>query len=302
MTPSASPTPRPAPPPAAPALVALLPAWLAVLWLVSRVRWVWNEQPEMQFGWIVLMLAAYLIWESWESRPPTAPRPGWLGPTLGALALGLIAVVQVYQAAFGTNAASLCGHALGTVLLATANLHLVFGPPGVRRFLFPFLFLLVAMPMPSAIHGPVTSHLQGLVATFNVETLNLLGIPAQRIGSLIQLPNGTVGVNEACSGIRSLQSSVMATLFIGHLSLHSNLLRTLLFLGGIATAVTGNILRSLYLSLTAHTHGLASVDKVHDAAGWSILVFTAVGVGLLAWYLGRIESRLDHPSPPAPTR
>lgn len=275
------------------ALLGFAPGLLALAWLVSKLRWVWNSQPEMQFGWIVLMLSGFLVWDNWERRPAAVMRPTVLNTLVALAGLVELGLVQVYQAAFGSNAASLCGHALGALLIAGANLHLVLGAAGLRAFGFPLVFLLVALPLPSVIQGPLTSGLQGLVASVNVEVLNLAGVPAERTGSLIRLPGGTVGVNEACSGIRSLQSSIMATLFIGYLSLRSNFLRTLLFVGGVATAVFGNILRSLYLSFTAQNRGMAAVDEVHDAAGWSILVFTAVGVGLVAWFLSGVEKRSD---------
>ncbi len=272
-------------------LLLLLPAWLAVAVLVSKLQWVWTHQPEMQFGWIVLMLSAYLFWENWPQRPPLTGRVGILDILAAALGIALLFVVQTYQAAFGTSAIVACGNACGTMLVAFASVRSVLGWPGWKRFGFPFLFLLVAVPLPSAVLNPVTSFLQNLIATINVEVLNLAGVPARRLGSLIHLPKGTVGVNEACSGIRSLQSSVMATLFIGYLTLRSNVLRTFLFLGGIAVAVLGNTVRSLYLSFTAHAKGVESVNQVHDAAGWSILLFTAVGVGLLSWWMARIEKR-----------
>lgn len=279
------------------ALLLLSPAFLAVGWLVSQVRWVWSNRPDMQFGWIVLMLSAYLLWEKWPLRPALRQR---LGPVsaLGALAgIALLYVVQAYHAAFGTGGASLYAQVFGTILVACSSLHYAFGPAGLRTFAFPFLFLLVAMPMPSAIQSVLTHSLQDTITSLNVETLNLIGIPAQRLGNLIQLPGGTVGVNEACSGIRSLQSSIMATLFIGYLTLQSNLLRSLLFAGGMLTAVAGNFVRSFYLSYTANARGVDTVNQVHDAAGWSILAFTAAGVAALAWWFARLEKAAASPVP-----
>jgi hypothetical protein len=44
------------------------------------------------------------------------------------------------------------------------------------------------------------------------------------------------------------------------------------------------------LSLTAHRHGIAALNEVHDTAGWSVLVVTLVGLGVMAWALARWES------------
>jgi exosortase len=181
--------------------------------------------------------------------------------------------------------------------VVAANLHYVFGWGGIRHFGFVVGFLFVALPMPSAIQNPLVGGLQSEVAAINVEVLNLIGIPAEQIGSLIRLPNGTVGVDEACSGIRSLQSTVMATLFIGHLTLRRISLRCALLVLGIGLAVFGNVIRSLFLTYTANAQGLSAIDKFHDAAGWSILLFTAGGVAALAVLLGKAEKHVSAACP-----
>jgi exosortase len=270
-------------------LIALLPSWLAVAWLVSKAQWFWNHQPDLQFGWIVLLLSAYVFWEAWEKRPPANYRwnPFWLSATISGL--GLLFVVQVFQAACGSNAASTAGLALAIMCVVMDNLGYVFSSRGLWHFGFAFAFLLIALPMPSVVHNLVVGGLQSKITSLNVEILNIIGIPAQRVGSLIRLPSCTVGVDEACSGIRSLQSTLMATLFIGHLTLGRTALKCLLVLCGVVLAVLGNLARSLFLSYTANARGLHALESMHDTAGWSILLFTAAGVGVLAFLFARME-------------
>ncbi len=267
----------------------MLPLLLAFGWLVSKAQWYWNHQPDLQFGWIVLGLCAFVAWDQWERRPPLVCQARWpffLGSLAGS---AVLFTMQLYQAAFGLTPAVMMGLTTGLYAIALANIHYAVGWPGVRFYAFPLLFFLIALPLPSFLYNPLVHGLQEKVATVNVEILNLIGVPAHRSGSLIELPNGTVGVNEACSGIRSLQSTVMATLFIGYLTLQRRSLQVMLLGLGIGLAIFGNLVRSLYLSLTANAKGLAAVDKVHDSAGWTILLFTAAGVALLAWMFHKLE-------------
>lgn len=267
----------------------LLPSWLALLWLISKAQWFWKHNPELQFGWVMVLLCAYLIWQAWETKPEPLLRWGLGACTMAMLGCGVLAVTQIYQAAYGLTAASMSGLALGAMLIIGSNLSFVFGRRGVWHFAFAFAFILFSLPIPSIIYSPIVIGLQSKVAAINVEVLNMIGIPAEQSGSLIRLPNGTVGVDEACSGIRSLQSTAMATLFIGHLALRTRSLRWTLLGLGISLAILGNVLRSLFLSYTANAQGLAAIDKFHDAAGWSILLFTAGGVAALAALLGKAE-------------
>ena len=58
-------------------------------------------------------------------------------------------------------------------------------------------------------------------------------------------------------------------------------------------AIFGNLIRSLFLSyLPANAKGLSALEQVHDTAGWSILLFTATGVAILAWAFARLETAL----------
>src|SRR5439155_13422119 len=157
------------------------------------------------------------------------------------------------------------------------------------------------LPVPETIYYPFVSGLQSKVAALNVELLNLTGVPAERLGNAIRLPACVVGIDEACSGIRSLQSTVMATLFIGYHTLRKKSLQAALFGLGILLAMGGNLLRSFLLSYTAHKQGAAAIESYHDAAGWSILAFTALGVAAAAWWLGRWEKALNHPLSEAQT-
>jgi len=277
----------------------LLPAWLAMAWLVSQTQWFWNNRPDLQFGWVVLLLCLYLFWESWEKRPGFELRWSWGMAVAGLAGAALAFLVQIYQAAFGINSATTMGLALAILLLVWANLTFVFGWRGAWHFAMPFGFILIALPLPGMIYNLIVGNLQSVVTSLNVEILSLAGVPAQRVGSLIQLPNGVVGVDEACSGIRSLQSAVMATLFIGYVVLRSNGLRVLLLAVGILLAFLGNVIRSLTLSFVAYRRGLDALDSFHDTAGWSILGFTVVGVMFFAWLFGKVEKGGEiHAEPP----
>src|SRR6476659_6052054 len=80
-------------------LLGLMPTLLAFSWLVSKAQWYWNHHPDMQFGWIVLMLCAVVIWDQWSKRPGPVWRVNLLFVVCGLTGLGILFVMQLYQAA-----------------------------------------------------------------------------------------------------------------------------------------------------------------------------------------------------------
>ncbi|MSU36185.1 MAG: exosortase/archaeosortase family protein [Pedosphaera sp.] len=272
-----------------------IPAAAVGAWWLRDLSYYWNSNVESRFGWIVLILTAYLGWERWPTRPrrgePVSPGQGLL-PAVAAWPLLLIA--ELYKNAIARVAWTSLAVSIACALFLTAWIWLRYGRATWRHFLFPMIFFFVAVPMPDILLSPVVQGLRGIVTRLNVEVLNLLGIPALQQGNLIRLPGCVVGVDDACSGIRSLQSSVMAALFIGDLTLRRPGWKFVFLLAGLGLAVAGNFFRSLYLSITAHQHGAEALKQVHDSAGWSVLVFTGVGVGVLAWCAVRMEHWFLH--------
>jgi exosortase len=259
-------------------------------WWVYDLHFHWNSLPEYQFGWIVLMLVGYLAWDRWDQRPKLdSPQTLWIGVPMVAVGTAFVLLAELYKHGIARTPAASFALSIGCVLFIAAVIGSGRGSAVLRHVSFPLLFMFVAVPLPKVIWNPLVLNLQGLVSALDVELLNLIGIPAQQHGNVIQLPSCVVGVDEACSGVRSLQSSIMAALFIGYLSLRRNSFRTALLFAGIGLALVGNVLRSLYLSLVAHRSGAEALEKIHDTAGWSVLLFTAVGLICLSWLAMRIE-------------
>jgi exosortase/archaeosortase family protein len=121
--------------------------------------------------------------------------------------------------------------------------------------------------------------------------LHWLGLEGQARGNLIALPNCMLGIDEACSGIRSLQGTLMLTLFLGELLGMTVSRRILLLAAGAGWAFVTNVGRTVLLALAATRGGLPAVEHWHDTAGYTVLGICTAGVSLTAWLLHRRPAR-----------
>jgi exosortase len=176
------------------------------------------------------------------------------------------------------------------------------------HFAFPVCFSLVAIPWPS---GPEQLLIQGLarqVAQAVATLLPWLGIPALVRGNLIEVGTGLVGVEEACSGIRSLQSTLMLALFFGEYYRLGTARRMVLLCLGCGAAVLGNLGRTLVLTLQAAQGGATAVGGWHDIIGYIASGLGFGAVWLLAWWLTRAnrnrpsDPTASQPDPRAPSQ
>ena len=142
----------------------------------------------------------------------------------------------------------------------------------LSAFLFPLCFFLVAVPWPTIIEGPLIQGLTRANAGTTVELLGWFGIPAIQQGNVIEISTGMVGIDEACSGIRSLQSTLMISLFLGELYRLTVFRRTGLVFAGFALAFLFNVCRTFILVSVAAKEGIPAIQSWHDPAGVSIML------------------------------
>src|SRR6266403_2044015 len=77
-----------------------------------------------------------------------------------------------------------------------------------RALTLPLLFVLFMVPMPAIFFYAITARLQNLAAESGASALDLLGVPILLDGNVMHLSRITLGVTEACSGIRSMMTLV----------------------------------------------------------------------------------------------
>jgi exosortase len=265
-----------------PALLATI-AWLSLCWTLSAH---WAANVQYSFGWLVPPLAVVLLWNRWPTRPPPgASFRGARGVLMGLAALyaPVWFVAQPnpeWRLADWTLALVVTGALLSGVAMAG-------GRTWLRHFAFPCLFILTAIPWPGMVEQPIVQGLMHVVAGLAADVLNLAGIAANAQGSLIQLKTGAVGVDEACSGVRSLQASLMAALFLGELYRLSVGRRAGLVAAGVVLAFLCNVGRATFLASRVAVEGNEALARYHDPAGYTILTACFALIWLTGWLLAR---------------
>jgi exosortase len=271
----------------------ILKVWLpmaafGVLWLdlFRELSSQWEAREQYAYGWFVPFFAVALLWRRrWDSPPARPPCPSL---TLKGIVLLLVLALLPLRVIYEINPDWPLLSWIYTMMVVGISLYAFFlagGWPWLRHFAFPVAFVLVAVAWPWRIERGLTQGLMRIVAGLTVEALGWLGIPAMQKGNLIELSTGIVGVDEACSGIRSFQSGVMAALVMGELYRLRAWARLGLLGCGLALAFALNVVRTLLLSWQANQQGLDIVGKWHDPAGMTITVLCFFGlwglVGLL---------------------
>ena len=268
---------------------------LATCWLCffNELRGEWDTNAQYNYGYVVPLLGAMLCWRRWPERPAirlsTSSLPGVLGFVLLSLLLPLTLIREAnpeWRLLYWTHGFLVLG--LSLCLLYRAG-----GWSWVRYFAPPLLFMLIAIPWPMEWEQTIIQNLMRFVALLTVEVLGWLGIPSLQHGNLIEVGAGTVGINEACSGIRSLQSGLMLSLFLGEMYRFTAARRVTLVLASLACVLVANVARTTFLTYTAAHRGLQQMEAWHDTAGLIVMLMVLPSLFVLAYW---IKPRSSAPS------
>jgi len=257
-----------------------MPSWfpwlvLAVLWfsLVGQLWLEWSTNEDYSYGFVVPALALYIFSRRWAGRPTpqeTGLSGGAVFALLAAPAFLLLPIRLIQEANPEWRFVSWC---MAAVVVAL-TLGLVYCRGGwiwVRHFAFPVAFIFTAVPWPTVLEGPLTQSLMQTDTHLVVSALNWLGMPVAQNGNVIEFAGALTNVGEACSGIRSLQITLMVSLFFGELYSYPPRRRFALVLVFATVALVFNFWRTLLLTLTSILWGNACMEKWHSTVGLAVL-------------------------------
>ena len=282
--------------------------------LLSALLWPqWRHNPDLSHGLFMPLVFLVLLHEARASTPRFLAPGGGRTVALVALvagALGALAAAGLYSAAVDWSHPLVNLSLTVSLTLFLAAALVVFASDSIRLIPFNWTAVsaiglwLLAAPIPPGTYSRLTISLQLWVSEGVLRALHLLGIAAIRHGNIIDLANTAVGVEEACSGIRSLISCIFAAVFFSATLVRRTGARLLILALAAPLALLMNFFRSLTLTLLAN-RGIDISGTWHDVTGFAVLGVTAVLLGGLALLLergGKTTDASPAPSPPWPAR
>jgi exosortase len=275
--------------PASPVSRARAAAWAATLGLIlAALYWgilrdlgrQWWDDANYSHGFIVPIFSGYLIWRERERLLALVPRGTAWGLLLllggiGALVLGDL------------GAENFLSRSSLIVILAGLVLFIV-GAEAFRLTVFPLCYLFFMVPIPAILFYAVTFPLQQLAAEQAAWALDVLGVPVLLDGNIIHLSQISLGVTEACSGIRSLISLFAGAVAWAYLLLPGGWPMLAFVLATVPITILANAGRVVATGLIGQWFGVEYASGFfHELAGWVIYLFAFLGLiglhGLIRW-------------------
>ena len=231
----------------------------------------WWDDPGSSHGILIPPVALYI---AWLRRDLTLAEPAV--PDFRGLWMTLAACLMLLT---GTLGAEYFLTRASFVLLLAGVTWTFWGAPRFRTLLFPLVLLLTMVPLPRLVYNMMSAPLQQMASSVAASLVQMLGIAVYQDGNVIHLAGISLGVAEACSGLRSLSSLVTAALMVGFLLCTRVRTRVLLVVLAIPIAIGMNVLRVTGTAIIAEHNQQYALGYYHSFSGW--LVFL-VGFGFVA--------------------
>lgn len=261
------------------ASIGLIGAFLTALYwdVIPPMVEVWMTDPGYSHGILIPPLAAYVAWlhkDEIAAIPATQDLRGVAVTVFGCL----VFLIGRLGAEFFLTRVSL--------VIVLAGIALTFwGAERFKKLLFALFLLATMVPIPAIIYNRLAAPLQLFASSVSESVLNVIGIPVFRDGNILNLPQISLGVAEACSGLRSISSLAVLALVVGYFVLRSVPLRGFLLLLAFPTAIAVNVLRIVLTALAAQQNPEWARGFLHDFSGWAVfllgfLILYAMSLGL----------------------
>jgi exosortase len=270
--------------------VMLLSTLVVIMYapVLSSLARQWWDDPNYGHGVFVPVFAAYVLWcerYRWLALPQ---HPSNFGFAIMLFAVGLRVL--------GTLGAELFVARLSLLILISGIVIFLAGFKVLRAIAFPMAYLVFMIPLPAIVYYQLTLPLQLWASELGASGLVAVGIHTVREGNLLILPNCTLNVVEACSGIRSLLSLLAAVVAYGYLAEPSMWKRTALAVASIPIAIASNGLRLVTTgALSFHFGPRVDSGFVHVALGVGFFALAFFSIPLMHELL-RLFSRYRNPT------
>ena len=241
----------------------------------------WWRDPNYGHGFLVPVFAGYVIWRERERLTRIALKPSNFGL--------VVMLGGIFLLLAGSLGAELFTSRFSLLVLTAGVVLFLAGWKMLRAVSFPLGFLILMIPIPVLIYNQITFPLQLLASRFATFWLQLVNVPVLREGNLIILPNYTLEVVDACSGIRSLMTLITLAVAYGYLMQDRRWVRWVLALLMIPIAIVSNAIRIMGAGLLTYHFGPEMAEGFfHEFSGWVIFVAALILMFGCHWLLCRV--------------
>lgn len=243
----------------------------------------WWTEPNLSYGLLIPPLALYIAWVGRSATLAIQPESDSRGLFLIAASCVLYILGKLGSEFFLPR--------ISFVLLIAGIIWTFWGLRRARHLTFPLLLLGTMVPLPVIVYNMLAAPLQLLASSMATSIAQFAGTSAYRDGNIITLANMSLGVEQACSGLNSLSSLVIASIVLSFTQFQRPFTRFVLIVLSVPLAISVNIVRVTGTAILADHNEKFARGFYHSFSGWLVFVFGLISLYAASVVLKKIAGR-----------
>lgn len=258
---------------------------------VSHMVRTWSTSNTYSHGFLVPLVSIYFIWMKRGALSTLPSKP--------SLAAGSVAVAATSMLLAAGHVSSLViVQQISLVLALPALVLMLMGRSFLRALALPLSYLLLMVPALDILIERVQFPFQLVTAKMAAGFLQLFNVPVFLNRQFIEMPNITLEVARACSGVQYLVAIIALAIPLAYLN-HTGRTRLVILALAVVIGVVANWLRVILIALWSHAGGEVLHGPMHVFQGLFVAVagfFMLFVVSMVLAWSGR---RSGKPGPEA---
>lgn len=245
-------------------------------WLVES----WINNVYYSHGFLVPLISGYIIWNMRKDLSVVEKKTAHAGLGLFVFGILLHGIGVLYTIRFVSG--------ISLIVTITGMVWYLFGWEFLNKIKFPVLFLLLMIPVPFV--DLIAPPAQSISAIASTGVANLVGIPVQMDGLVLNIPAGAFEVGLPCSGINSIISLLTIAAIYAFILEGGMAMKLIIVISSVPLALAGNILRIVSVLAVANIYGQeAALDYFHDFSSLLLFSIALSGMFLVGRCFGRLK-------------
>lgn len=268
--------------------------WLKVILLIaafvfsyfsalSSLIKTWLVRDVYSYGFLIPFISLYLVWHERKRLKLLPIRPsilcGMILTLLGSLmfVLGKISSTAIVQQ-------------LSIIVILPSLVLLLLGIRYLKALFLPLSYLTLMVPVLDGVIERIHWPFQLFSATIAANLLRFVKISVFQNSQYLELPNITLEVADACSGVRYLISTIALSIPLAFVTQKNWVRRVLLVIFAIVISIGANPLRITFIGMWSY-YGKGDIHgPIHIFQGYFIYVVGLIFLFLVAWVFYEIPS------------
>jgi len=226
---------------------------------------VWSVNDNFSHGYFIPLISGYMIFSLRRELQGQEVRPWNWGIALLLSGIALLLAASVASVFFMQRI---------SLLLVLWGLALfLFGRGYAGKLFVPIAYLVFMIPIPAILWNKIAFPMQLFSSALTEDIIRLFGVSVYREGNVLVLPQTSLEVVDACSGLRSLTTMFALSAALAWFSQCALWRKWAIFLSAVPIAVSVNMIRLTATAILASRYGeKVAQGFLHEFSGFLVFV------------------------------